>query len=387
VYKDISGPAQKRSGRALFLLTSDRMGGAERVTSTLAREAASSQLFDGVDIFVLAWNRSGTLDQLESECNVRLHYAHASKQYRGIGSLIRFVAKRRFAFVFGSATHLNALASALRRLGLLRTNWLVTRESTAIFERNFDGSGRLARVLYWFYGAQDLIVCQTERMRLALSLKTRHRLDAKLTVIPNPIDARRIEAARRAPPPVEILAIPPGRTLIVWCGRLSPVKSPTRAIEVLHLLHEGGLNSAHLVVIGDGPLRDEMTQQVADAGLNDFVTFAGHQDNPAVWMASAHLGLVTSDVEGFPNVILEMLGSGVPAIVTTDCAGELDQMPRAWLSPSTDPLAISKTALAALGSESPLDVDGYLEQRSPAAVLRDLMGSNYRQNPAAGLER
>jgi glycosyltransferase involved in cell wall biosynthesis len=387
VHGDVTGPAQKRCGRALFLLTSDRMGGAERVTCTLAREAARSQLFDGVDIFVLAWSRTGTLDDLEAECNVCLHYTHATKPRGGLVSLVRFMAKRPFDFVFSSATHLNAMSSAMRKLGLLQTNWLVTRESTPVFERDFGARGQLARMLYRLYGAQDLIVCQTERMRQSISLRTRRRFDAQLKVIPNPIDTRQIETGLSGQPPVEIATIPPGRMLIVWCGRLSRVKSPTRAVEVLRLLHKTGLNSAHLVVIGEGPLSDEMTQRAVAAGLKDFVTFVGHQQNPAACMAGARLGLVTSDVEGFPNVILEMLGSGVRAIVTTDCAGELNQLPRTWVSPSSDPVALAQTAFEALKSESNSDIDGFLEQRSPASFLRAMMSSKPHPISLAGHAR
>jgi glycosyltransferase involved in cell wall biosynthesis len=362
-------PAVRRT-RALFLLTSDRMGGAERITCSLAGEAARSGLFDSVDVFILAWSRSGTLDSLEAECGVGLHYTLAASTSRGIVPLIRFLATRRFDFVFSSATHLNGLCSAMRRLGLLRTGRLVARESTPIFDRDFGNRGRLARMLYRLYGAQDLIVCQTERMRESVSQKTGHRFDSKLKVIPNPVCRTETPLAKA---PAGIAAIAPGRLCIVWCGRLAAVKSPVKAIEVLRLLHDGGLTRAHLIVVGDGPLRSEMKKRAADAGLEDFVTFTGHQANPAASMARARLGLVTSDVEGFPNVILEMLAAGVPAIVTTDCAGGLDQLPSTLVSPATDPERIAETAIRALAAERTKDVDQYLKQRSPQSVLRSMI--------------
>lgn len=351
------------------------MGGAERVTLALAHEAARSGLFEGVDVFVLAWSRSGTLDQLERERGVRLHYALAPTTSRGILPLIRFLAARRFEFVFSSATHLNAICSAMRKLGLLRTARLVSRESTDIFDRDLGRHGPISRLLYRVYGAQDLIVCQTERMRRSLNSNTQNRLDSRLKVIANPIDPERLEAGRRAPPPEELATIAPDRLRIVWCGRLAPVKSPFRAIDVLRVLHERGLTSTHLILIGDGPLRSALALYASDAGLADAVTFAGHQDNPLAAMAGAGLGLVTSDVEGFPNVILEMLGAGVPAIVTTDCAGDLDRLPSTFVSPATGPDSLADTALAALAVEPSGDAKAFLAQRSPASMLRSLVGA------------
>ncbi len=77
------------------------MGGAERVTRTIAREAARSGNFDRVDCFVLCWSRTGTLDALEDEGNVHLHYTLASSE-RGeeFVALLRFLRRWRYDLVF-----------------------------------------------------------------------------------------------------------------------------------------------------------------------------------------------------------------------------------------------------------------------------------------------
>lgn len=299
------------------------MGGAERVTRTLAREAARSGQFDGVDVFVLCWSRSGTLDTLESENGIRLHYTGAASERGGIAPLFNFLRRGNWRLVFSSSTHLNAFASLMRRLLLLRTERLVSRESTVMFDRDLGWRGPLLRALYMFYGAQDLVVCQTDRMLASLSAATRGRLDGLLTTVPNPIDYDRIKQGNLELQLPVIAKIPSDRKRIVWCGRLSPVKAPLRAIDVLRCLHQRGQTNAHLVIIGDGPLHSEMVARISDVGLEAFVTFTGYQSNPFAAMAGAKAGLVTSDVEGFPNVILEMLAAGIPAIVTTDCAGGL----------------------------------------------------------------
>jgi glycosyltransferase involved in cell wall biosynthesis len=231
----------------------------------------------------------------------------------------------------------------------------------------------LFRWLYLLYGSQDLVICQTERMRTSLSDNTNHRFDRKIRVVPNPIDLQRIETGQKSEVPAEILAIPAERTRIVWCGRLSSVKAPMRAVDVLRLLHERGLSSTHLVVIGDGPLKDEMWERLVATGLTNYATLVGHLPNPIAAMAGGSLGLVTSDVEGFPNVILEMLAAGIPAIVTTNCAGDLSDLPKTFVSNGTDVQSIMQTVVRALSSPDHSDVTPFLEQRSPEEMLRNMM--------------
>lgn len=312
---------------ALFLLPSDEMGGAERILRSLVRAAVQSRRFDSVEVFILCRPRSGTLDALEAEHGVILHYSGARRPMGGVACLLKLLATRSFTLVFSSSSHLNALCSLARRLHLLRSQRLITRESTMIFDRNFGWRGRLIRLLYKVYGAQDLIICQTEDMRTSLDRHTQGKLTSLLHVIPNPVDMTMIEAGRVAGLPPEVAAIAPDRLLIAWCGRLEPVKSPDRAITTLKALHAAGETRMHLVMIGAGRLQDALQQQAKAAGLTDYVTFAGHQPMPSSIMAHCDFGLLTSDREGFPNVILEMLACGISWVVTTDCAGGLSSLP------------------------------------------------------------
>ena len=347
------------------------MGGAERVVYTVAKEAAYSGLYDQIDIFVLCWSRTGTLDDLERHGNLTLHYTEAVNERGGVWPMIRFMACQHFSLVFSSSTHINALASFLRRLGCFRTDRLVARESTVIFDRNFGLRGCLFRALYWLYGAQDLIICQTDRMRQSLDFHTKGRFRPLLLTLPNPIDFDRIEEGRTAPVPKGIQVIPAKRTKIVWCGRLSPVKAPERAIDVLLRLHSVGETHMHLVVIGGGPLLNVLKEKVRTSGLSKHVTFMGNYANPCEIMSRCEIGLVTSDTEGFPNVILEMLASGVRRIVTTNCAGGLDELP-ATVVVENGPTS-SYDLAAALGQEylgeSLKTVLPFLEKHSPNSFL------------------
>lgn len=355
--------------RALFLFPSDRMGGAERVTRTLALEAARSGRYDVVDCFILCWDRSGTLDRLEQLGNVRLHYTLARGERGGVLALLGILSRRRYDLVFSSHTHLNAACSGARRIGLLRTKRLVSRESTLMFERTFRGEEHIYRALYRLYGKQDLIVCQTERMRASLDKHTGHRFRGLLTVLPNPIDAERIAEGRRMAPPAALDNIPPGRRPIAWCGRLSEVKSPLRAVDVLRELHDRGARDMHLVFIGDGPLRQATEDHAAKRGLAEFVTFTGHMANPVPALTRCEVGLVTSDVEGFPNVILEMLAAGIRGVATTDCAGGLKRIPGLCIANENTAAALADAMEGAQTESDISSVPEFLSLRAPSHYL------------------
>lgn len=74
---------------------------------------------------------------------------------------------------------------------------------------------------------------------------------------------------------------------------------------------------AKLLLIGDGPLRDDIKKLISKE-LEQSVFFLGFQSNPYYYMAKSNLLVLTSDYEGFPNVIIEAFACGIP-VVATDC--------------------------------------------------------------------
>jgi glycosyltransferase involved in cell wall biosynthesis len=356
--------------RALFLFPTDQMGGAERVTRMLAEAALKSDRFDEVTCFVVARPPQGMLNALAKHPRARVIHTSARKEFLGIPKLLRLLASEHFELVFSSHTHLNAFASLARRLGLLRTRHLVTRESTLIFERKMGWRGSVIRSLYRFYGAQDLIVCQTQRMAASLAHHTQHRFDPITTTLANPIDLPAIASARLLPAP-QLDHIPKTAFKIVWCGRLASVKSPIRAIETLEELHRAGKTDAHLVMIGDGPMRDQIASHAQKLGIAAHLTLAGYHPAPATLMQHCQVGLMTSDVEGFPNVILEMLAAGVAFIVTTDCAGDLTEIPNTAITNKKTSSDLAQKILdQTINSPFKTNVDRHLKERDPTEFIR-----------------
>ena len=78
-------------------------------------------------------------------------------------------------------------------------------------------------------------------------------------------------------------------------------------------------------------MEDVLKQKVSDLGMNDKVIFCGFDNNPFKYVSRSDCFVLSSDVEGFPNVLIEALACGKP-VISTDCSSG----PRELLAPATD---------------------------------------------------
>ncbi len=230
--------------------------------------------------------------------------------------------------------HTNGLASLLLRCGILNARFLVSRESTRIFDR-FRGSRRAVyRAFYRLYGRQDLLIFQTDEMQQSLRENVRLPRGIVQVVLPNPVDIAQIDTARQEALNEPFDAAGSGKTpapfRIITCGRLIPLKRVGLLLDALGLLDEK--RRWRLDVLGDGPMRQELEQQAQRNGLAGRVHFHGNIANPYVCMARADLGVLCSEIEGFPNVLLEMMASGTKQIISTPCTPAVRKLPNVAIS-------------------------------------------------------
>ena len=103
---------------------------------------------------------------------------------------------------------------------------------------------------------------------------------------------------------------------ILAVGRLSLQKDHETLIKAFARL-PNDLN-AKLVILGEGPLRENLSALVSQLGLQERVSLPGFITDPYPWFRSADLFVLSSRWEGFGNVIVEALECGVP-VVSTNC--------------------------------------------------------------------
>jgi len=73
-----------------------------------------------------------------------------------------------------------------------------------------------------------------------------------------------------------------------------------------------------LVLLGKGKDEEKILDLIKKYGVTDQVILAGFQINPFPWIKHARLFVLSSDYEGFGNVLIEAMALGTPAL-STDC--------------------------------------------------------------------
>lgn len=307
--------------RALFIVPGDEPGGAEQVASMLAN-ALSRRPGWSVEYRVLSAMAAPSFSLSRLSPGVEARFGNGSPT-AGALALPALVHGRSFDLVFTTHLHTNALACLARRLGWLRTRRLVTRESTTVFDR-FSGPRAWAlRALYAVYGSQDLALCQTVYMRDHVALRLSRSAARRLAVLGNPVDLTALDRMAACNPPAGVAERLSRHVNLLVCGRLIEAKQPSLALDTFARLASDQSQPLQLVFMGEGPLHARIEQETRARGLGDRVVFLGRQTNPYPIMRLCHYGLLASAREGFPNVVLEMMASGLRKIVTTPCAGDL----------------------------------------------------------------
>lgn len=140
------------------------------------------------------------------------------------------------------------------------------------------------------------------------------------------------------------------RPILIAAGRLAPWKGFSDLIRAMVLVPPE--RRARLLILGDGPLRSELQSLIEELGLPDVVRLEGYVDNPLKYFAKADVFVLSSHVEGLPNVLVEAMMCGCTP-VSTDCPTGprevLDDGKFGYLVPSKDPVALAR------GIENALD--------------------------------
>ncbi len=144
------------------------------------------------------------------------------------------------------------------------------------------------------------------------------------------------------------VGVGPGDLLLGVVGRLSPEKGCSEMLEAFGRVAGAG-PSAHLVFVGEGPLRDELGRRVAELALSDRVHFAGHHREVQPFYEAFDLLVSPSRTEGLSNVILEALAFRLPVVATrVGGNGEiLEHDVSGLLVEPQDPPALAAAVLAA----------------------------------------
>jgi len=345
--------------RVAFTLAALDAGGAERIIDLLSRAA----LAQGWDVTIVTFDRptDPVFHQYDERVRLRrLALPVAAKgpsriilMIRRIRALRKLLREERFDVAVSFLTKINVLA-LLARIGT-GTPMIVSERNNPLRQRSHMVWQLLLDRLYPSAAA---IVMQTERSKVCLPRRQRIRA----LVIPNPM---------LAPPAAPRTASPP---TLVAVGRLTEQKGFDLLLNAFAEIADE-VPDWRLVIFGEGPDRAALEHQIERLRLGGRSFLPGASAAPGDWVAASDAFVLPSRYEGFPNVLAEALGSGLP-VVAFDC----DFGPADMITDNVDGLLVPPEDTAALAAAlHRLMTDAALRRRLGAAAAAGAVRFDARQ--------
>jgi len=289
-----------------------RGGGAERASLRLAQGMIAA----GRNVEIVLVRPVGAyLDEVP--IGAKLVSLDCDHVWQAVPALARYLSTRRPRAVLSALTHMNvAVILAARASGApLRV---------VVSERNqFSVKARLAR--RWreraTYALAPVLYRRAHRVvavshGCAADLVLACRIPTQnVRVIHNPVVGGDIECNASAP--VDHDWFKPGEPPVVLAvGRLNAQKDYPMLLKAF--VEMRAQRAARLMILGEGSERPALEALARDLGIANDLTLPGFVANPFAFMARAGAFALSSQFEGFPNVLVEAMACGTP-VVATDC--------------------------------------------------------------------
>lgn len=302
------------------------VGGAERLLERLANELAAQ----GADVSVVTarWDKGWPAKELQGPVRVerlpmrRERFVGTWSWMRGLEGWLR-EHRDRFDVCYVSMLKHSAYAAvgAGQALGFP----VVVRAEGAggvgdvAWQRQANFGRRIARRVRHadaFVALNDEVA---EELRAAGYPQERIVLIPNGVPVPPPRDMAERQAYRRHLRDRFSIELAAETPIAVFAGRLSPEKELPTLVEAWGRL-TGTHRRATLLLLGDGPMREQLSRAISDAGLDGRIHMLGNVDDVEPIQRAADVFVLPSSQEGMSIALLEAMALGLP-VVASDIPG------------------------------------------------------------------
>lgn len=296
-----------------FVIPDLKGGGAQKMMINLANELATRG--DRVDLIL--FNQSGIYKDLISP-QVNIVDFNKPRSLSALLSLVFYIKKSHPDIMMSALFHVNLITLLAKIFSLSKKTKIIISERNNLTLRLSEMTilkrlslKILIKILYPF--ANKIVgisegVCNDLKNIIASDT-------SKIMTIHNPVVTPDFE--EKIQQKVENIFPDNCGLKLITSGRLVMQKDyPTLLRALSHYNKKYG--AAHLVIMGEGALKEDMVRMSKRLNINNNIMFLGFVDNPLAYMKQADIFVISSAWEGFCNVIVEALYAGLK-VVSTNC--------------------------------------------------------------------
>ncbi len=277
-------------------------GGAEKVFLQLISEIDKSKF----EITLIVLKESQDTLMLRKLENVSVIPLEANHLKQSIFKIYKTIKRTDPEVVISTLPHVNFVFSILKKFD--RNRKFVLRETTVpSVNQNLNW---LTKNIYYkhFINSVDKVICQSEDMKSDL-IDNFGVKESLCTVINNPSD-----------PPISSSADEKKSYDVLLVGNLKKQKRIDRLIDIAAYVDK----SIQFGILGEGPERKNIENQIQSSKLNN-IELLGYKTDAMDYMKAAKVIVLTSDYEGFPNVLIEAGSCGKP-VISFDIKGGINEI-------------------------------------------------------------
>lgn len=299
-----------------FFLQNLEVGGAERSIVRLANILDK----DCFDVSFLLCSKTGNLLKALPE-DIKIFGLKSKHVSLSLFRVVNYFNTEKPDIVISVLDHVNIISIIASLFCKIKPKIIITERSTFTRVSTHSASKLKQRLISRFilpvlvkilYKRADSIVCVSQGVADDISGVIGNLPTIK--VIYNPVvDTEKIEKLINEP-----LEEPIDNSLpnILAVGRLTKAKDYFTMLKAFSLVLKEV--PANLLIIGEGEERWKIEKAISDLNISKNVVLLGLQKNPFKYMAKADVFVLTSILEGFPNVLVEAMACGM-SVISTDC--------------------------------------------------------------------
>lgn len=349
-----------------FLLPDDNLGGAELVVYNMVKQL---KIDHSVKVGIL--KRSKINNEWDILLNSQVEYFSCVSHINGIlHFVLQLISKKRSStIVFTTHSFLTIFIALLKIFNLFESQYLIARESTRIFKR-YKGLKLILYNLFYriSYSKVSILICQSEEMKSDLVqlfpklLKTK-----KILVLDNPFEftINKVEE--------KIIS----DSYIVAAGRLINEKGFDLLINAFFKVNIK-FPKLQLIILGEGKERKNLEKLIDSYQLNNSVRLYGHVSDVIPYFLNAKVCILSSRIEGFPNVLLQMMSVN-NSVISTNCVSSIELIPGIIVAQKESIDDLYKKIIQALSDSNNernrLLFNKYLEERTTKAYIEKILNN------------